>query len=378
MQESDARERLLLWLHYAAEHYTAVSRRVMEAYPDLAEAYAEAGRKNDRAFSMVPPRIRERLFLSAQPGFMDIFSEGLRRKKITAVTIQSGAYPELLKTIHDPPTVLFVRGKLIPMSFPLSVVGTRSCTPYGKTVAESFGRAFAQRGAAVVSGLAYGIDGHAARGALSVENAAFPTVAVLGTGVDVVYPAENQRLYEEIVQRGAVVSEFLPGVKGKPEYFPIRNRIISGLSLGTVVVEAGERSGASITAGLALEQGRDVFAVPGRITDPQSVGANRMIQQGSAKPVFCPEDVLVEYPDHVHRDSKGDSKQPPYPLSDTEQRVYEALERGEQSCDELAERTGIPIGALNSCLTAMEFSEIIKQLPGRLYAVDARRPVEKR
>ena len=172
------------------------------------------------------------------------------RRGVTVLLRDSEGYPALLSEIHDPPEALFVRGRLdADPLLPIAVIGARKSTEYGRGIARTFSRALAEQGATIVSGMASGIDAEAARGALEAGTRQLPTVAVLGSGIDVVYPKENEALYAEISERGAVVSEFWPGTRPSRENFPVRNRIMSGLSRGVVVVEAGERSGTSITAG---------------------------------------------------------------------------------------------------------------------------------
>ena len=190
----------------------------------------------------------------------------------------------------------------------------------------------------------------------------------MGSGVDVVYPEENRKLYDEICDKGAVVSEFLPGTVPDSKHFPQRNRIISGISRGVVVAEAAIKSGTRITADFALEQGRDVFAIPGRITDPFCQGTNQMIQQGAAKPVFCVDDILEEYgirSDKAVRMTEIDESG----LSFEQTLIVRLLKAGEKTIDELCEMTQFEPGKLNSALTEMEISGIIKQSPGRIYGI---------
>ncbi len=209
------------------------------------------------------------------------------------LTYASEDYPPLLKQIADPPLVLYVRGDVKVLSRPsVAVVGTRRPSAYGSQVATRLARELAERQLVVTSGLARGIDSSAHRGTLEAQG---KTVAVLGSGIDVIYPRENKKLSDEIVSSGALVSEFPPGTSPAPENFPIRNRVISGLCLGVVVVEAAEYSGSLITARLALEQDREVFAVPGNITSAQSFGPNHLIKQG-AKLVDGWRDVVDELP----------------------------------------------------------------------------------
>ena len=218
-------------------------------------------------------------------------AEQCQRLGISLCSITQGNYPNILKEIFDPPPVLFYRGELQPQAERIAMVGARRFTPYGEGIALELGERLASAGITVVSGAARGIDTAAHKGALKSGR----TVAVLGCGVDVVYPAENRRLLAQIVEAGGVViSEYGPGTQPLPAFFPARNRIISGLSRGTVVVEAASRSGSLITAQLALNEGRDVFAVPGSIYSATSQGCHQLIQQG-AKLVQCPDDILEEY-----------------------------------------------------------------------------------
>lgn len=244
-------------------------------------------------------------------------------KRIRILTREDDDYPGVLKEISRPPLVLFVRGTLLPESERVAVVGSRHGSPYGRRVAEELGAGLAARGVTVVSGAARGIDTAAHTGALRTGR----TVAVLGCGVDVAYPRENAKLLSEIEETGAVLSEYPPGTQPLSAFFPQRNRIISGLSRGTVVVEAAARSGSLITAELALSEGRDVFAVPGSIYSEPSRGTNRLIQQG-AKLVTSVGDILEEYPWGKLPPSRKKEKQAETglpQLSEEEEAVYRLL-----------------------------------------------------
>ena len=213
------------------------------------------------------------------------------RSGVKICTLQEEQYPSLLKSVYNPPAVLFYRGELDIFSRGIAVVGSRRPSAYGCSAAENIAADLAKQSVVVVSGAARGIDTAAHRGALRTGH----TIAVLGCGIDYVYPPENKMLLQEIAANGAVISEYPPGTVPQPGFFPARNRIISGLTQGTVVVEAAEKSGALITAEMALNEGRDVFAVPGSIYSSQSVGCNRLIQQG-AKLICSAADVIEEYP----------------------------------------------------------------------------------
>lgn len=266
-----------------------------------------------------------------------------------------------LASIHDPPGSLWVRGEGDPAVFDrpcLAIVGARSCSSYGRSVARSLAREAAGAGAVVVSGLARGIDGEAHRGALDAGGL---TVAVLGCGVDRDYPAAHRQLAAAIVESGGlVVSEYEPGVEPAPWRFPARNRIISGVSRVVVVVEARERSGALITADFALEQGRDVLAVPGEITSPTSAGSNGLLRQGAA-PVTRVDDVLVEL---------GLERRPPDAAATADETgevgtaILAALSEQECTADEIVRATGLDAADVAAGLTKLELGGSIMQLDG--------------
>ena len=365
----DPSDRLELWLHYATGTRYRQFSAVREEYYYLEEAFEDVQKGHMERLSMLPAESQKRLKEAAADGFMDRYVRWLDRNGVNVVTASSYRYPALLSEIPDPPSVLFYKGMLNEdIQLPIAVVGTRRCTDYGKEVAKKFGKELVKAGGTVVSGLATGIDGYAALGALSVEGAQDPTVAVLGCGIDVIYPKGNEKLYGAIAERGCLITEFLPKTPALPQNFPFRNRIISGLSLGVLVVEAGERSGASITARLALEQGREVFAIPGRITDPMSAGTNGMIRRGEAKAVCSVSDILEEFGEggaveEVRAVAFSD-------LSPLEQQVVKALQTGEKNEDELLECCAGSVDELIPTLTGLTFSGIIKQLPGSVYALD--------
>lgn len=365
----DPSDRLELWLHYATGTRYRQFSAVREEYYYLEEALEDVQKGRMERLGMLSEESRKRLVEAAADGFMDRYVRWLDKNGVNVITASNYRYPSLLAQIPDPPAVLFYKGELNEdMQLPLAIVGTRRCTDYGKEVAKKFGRELVKAGGTVVSGLATGIDGYAALGALSVEGAQDPTVAVLGCGIDVVFPRGNEKLYGAIAERGCLVTEFLPKTPPLPQNFPFRNRIISGLSLGVLVVEAGERSGASITARLALEQGREVFAVPGRITDLMSVGTNAMIRRGEAKAVTCISDVLEEFGEGGFGEEAQSVRFEE--LSPLEQRVVKALSAGERNEDELLESCGCGVEELIPTLTGLTFSGIIKQLPGSVYALD--------
>lgn len=287
----------------------------------------------------------------------------LQEKNIDYVWYYDTNYPPQLKDIYDPPPGLFVRGRLKVADPAVAIVGSRQATVYGLKIAENLGRQLAQSGVAVISGMARGIDTAAHKGALA-ENGF--TAAVLGCGVDVVYPPENERIMESIALHGAVVSEFPPGTEPKAWHFPVRNRMISGLSRCVVVVEAAEKSGALITADLALEQGREVAAVPGNVTSRLSKGPNNLIKQG-AKLVESASDVLEELGFGKLFREETTSNGVGIELSKAESKIFALLCSEPLSLDEIMQRfEGTPGEAL-SLLMYLELKGIVKQLPGKRF-----------
>jgi DNA processing protein len=281
---------------------------------------------------------------------------------IRALTFWDDDYPEPLKAIADPPAILFVKGTLIEQDrIAVAVVGTRSPSTYGRNTAERISEELAHCGVTVVSGMARGIDTAAHRGAL---RGAGRTLAVLGSGADVVYPSENKKLCEAVAESGAVVSEFPLGTQPDPGYFPRRNRIISGLSRGTLVVEAGDRSGALITAYMALDQGRDVFAVPGNITSPKSKGTNRLIREG-AKLVDSVEDILAEIPEKRlpagRREPVGRATDS---LNAHEAQLIELLDEEPKHIDWIAAAGNVTTSEALAVLLSLELKNYVKQMTG--------------
>lgn len=282
------------------------------------------------------------------------------------ITLQSPQYPSLLKNISSSPIVLYVKGKLPEENHNIAIVGTRRASYYGKETAERLAGELAERGVTIVSGMARGIDTWAQRGCLKKKG---KTVAILGSGLNRIYPPENRNLAEEIASYGALVSEYPLNTSPDKWNFPRRNRIISGLSLGVVVVEAGASSGASITANFALEQGREVFAVPGKIDSRTSAGTNRLIQEG-AKLVTNWKDILLEVlPQVVTQGEEKEEKQKSlFPTLDkTEQLIYELLSSEPQHIEELIEKSNLPSSLALSLLMSLEIKGLVKQLPGKLF-----------
>ncbi len=307
--------------------------------------------------------------------------ENVKRLGGDILILDDGSYPNLLREIADPPITLYVMGDWQAcFEMPcVGVIGSRLCSTYGKNASEMLARDLASRGICIVSGLARGIDTAAHRGALEAGG---KTVAVMGTGLNDVYPKENRKLVDEILEKGgAVVSQFPLGTPPIPENFPYRNRIISGLSYGVLIVEASERSGSLITARLAMEQNREVMAVPGNITSSKSYGTNYLIKAG-AKLVQQWQDVVAELPSEIaaailppridEDKSAKNGNQPeliPSGMSANETKIWSLLSADDEThIDTLLERSGLSFGDLNAALVALDIRDLIRVLPGKNYA----------
>ncbi len=291
----------------------------------------------------------------------------IEKHNIRIVTFADKDYPAFLKEIYSPPIVLYVKGKLVPEdSKAIAVVGTRQPTYYGRTVAEELSGDLARYGLTIVSGMARGIDSFAHSGALKAKGR---TIAVLGCGIDIVYPPENAKLMRDIEASGAVVTEFPFGTAPDRMNFPRRNRIIGGLCLGVVVVEAARRSGSLITADFALEQGREVFAIPGKVGSPVSQGTHSLLKQG-ARLVENAEDIIEELSGAVLPDQpspKQKSFSSVAPMNEDEKKIYELLSDEPVHIDTIVRKTGLSPARASSILLPLEIKKVVQQLAGQMY-----------
>lgn len=287
--------------------------------------------------------------------------EYIENEGIKVITIKDKEYPELLKQIHDPPFLIYLKGNInLNEGLFISIVGTRNPSSYGIKMAEKFSSELASIGFTIVSGLARGIDTSAHIGALKIGG---KTVGVLGSGFKNFYPPENKKLEERMIKNGGIISEFPVNTLPEKYNFPKRNRIISGLSKGVIVIEAGPKSGALITANFALEQGREVFALPGRVDTVYSKGTNKLLREGAVL-VEKIEDILEVL--NLEIKIEKTEKKLEIDLSDDEKRILEILEN-EMSFDEIALKSNIEISKLMNILTNFEIKGIIEQLPGRIF-----------
>lgn len=317
----------------------------------------------------ISPKTAEDIIHFDLDAFISSEESAIRSEGASIITIEDDNYPAQLKNIYDPPYVLYVKGTLSREDIiSVAIVGARKATNYGKLTAERLSADIARSGITIVSGLALGIDTVAHKAAIEAGGR---TIAVMGCGIDINYPADNRGLKEKIAQNGAVISEFAFSVKPEKRNFPRRNRIISGLSLGTLVVEASEKSGSLITAGFAIEQGREVYAVPGNINMPGSAGCNKLIKLG-AKLVEEVNDILDEIPYSLkerllkqRKEFKVECKN--VTLNEKEKYLLSVLKAEEMHIDEITRQTNIRSDQLLSMLTKLELLGVVKQLRGKMF-----------
>ena len=315
------------------------------------------------------PRIVENLVRLRAGVSLEKVWENIQKAKINVLTWEDEAYPRRLKEIDQPPPVLYLSGEIkMEDEWAVAIVGTRRMTPYGRQVAEEIASVLAGNGITIVSGLAKGIDAVAHQAAL---NTGGRTLAVLGSGVDRVYPYEHRRLAEKISAQGALVSDYPPGTAPEASNFPPRNRIIAGLSLATVVVEAGLDSGALITATFAVEQGREVFAVPGNITASQSQGTNRLIRDG-AHPLLDAQDILEVL--NLTQVTEQREALAVLPTDPDEASIYRVLGREPTHIDEIRNQTDMPIDKVSATLALMELKGMVRQVGGMHYVAVREQP----
>ncbi|MDZ4850293.1 MAG: DNA-processing protein DprA [Pirellulaceae bacterium] len=314
----------------------------------------------------IGPKLADAIYRSNNDNLVDRVFAHCTENHVRILIPYDDAYPALLKEIADPPLALYIRGEFKPEDqLSIGIVGTRHATHYGRTVAEGLGRSLARAGLTIVSGLARGIDAYAHRAALEVDGR---TIAFLGSSVTDVYPSEHASLAVEIASHGAVVSETHPFSKPKPGVFPQRNRLISGISLGVIIVEAAERSGALITASHAGEQGRDLFAVPGAVNSRMSRGCNRLIRDGAIL-VQDAQDVLEHLGPLVGSARISDDRIVRHPvelqLNIQEQAVLQAIEMTPSDMDDVIVRSGLAVSRVLSTVSALEMRGLIRRVGGR-------------
>jgi DNA processing protein len=335
-------------------------QRLLESFGDAESAWNAA--PAELAEAGLSLKVIERQVTIREKVDLSRIWDQIQSKGIKVLTWLDEAYPQRLKEIEQPPPVLYLRGELSPEdAWAVAIVGTRRVTPYGRQVTEEIASFLAANGVTVVSGLARGVDALAHNAALKAGGR---TLAVLGSGVDRIYPPENRAIAEQIFERGAVLSDYAPGTPPESSNFPPRNRIISGLSMGVVVIEAGETSGALITAEFAAEQGREIFAVPGNILAPQSKGTNKLIQQG-ALPLLSASDIMQAL--NLTRVGQHKAAQKALPADDVEAKLLTAMGEEPLHVDEIRNQTGLPVEKVSATLVMMELKGMVRQVGNMRY-----------
>jgi len=337
-------------------------RALLDVFGDLSTAWrADSSQLRDAGLDR---RSLDNLLAARAKLSLDRELEKVRRAGVQLVTWQDQSYPQHLLSIYAPPPLLYVRGTLTPDdAWAVAVVGTRRASVYGKEAARLLAGGLARNNITIVSGLARGIDAEAHRSALEAGGR---TIAALGCGIDIVYPPEHRALSHEIVEHGALVSEYPLGTQPEGSNFPPRNRIISGLSMGVVVIQAGARSGALITADFAAEQGRDVFAVPGSIFDRSCIGCNRLIREG-AIPALSVDDIVEEL--NLTMVEQQAEVRAVVPSTTMEARLLEQLSSEPVHVDQVCRNADLPIAQVSSTLALMELKGMVRQVGGMNYIV---------
>lgn len=355
----------LIWLN--SIHISSMTIEKMLCYFKKISVICDMSNEDIINLNFIDNKSKEKIIKNKKNDVFKQYMENVYKLDLKVMTVLDADYPKVLKNIYNPPKVLYIKGSFQKEDFKsIGIVGSRKATYYGKWASRKLAGELAKMGITVISGMARGIDTEAHKGSLK-ENGR--TIAVLGSGIDVIYPKSNISLYDEISKNGCIISEFPIGTQPFPYNFPNRNRIISGLSLGLLVVEAAERSGSLITAEHALEQGKEVFAVPGNINSIYSRGTNNLIKEG-AKLVMDVDDIfeeIYELQDIINKE-KNDGIDYSV-LSPLELKIVECIKEQPIHSDVISYKTGIDISTLNGILTILEMKGIIEQLPGKIYTI---------
>lgn len=363
MEYSD-NDKIILWLSMGLGIGSFKFFDLIDYYGDIDGIWHNYDEK-DPGIDFLSPKVKTALDKTKNMSYVNNCIKKWKEPKF--VTILNNDYPMLLKETANPPIILYYLGEMSAYDKCIGIVGSRRCTKYGLECTKKFAKDLAVRGITIVSGGARGIDTKAHEGAVEAGGR---TVCVLGCGIDVVYPPENHKLFYNITESGgAIITEYHPGERPNPWHFPQRNRIISGMSSGLLVVEAGEKSGSLITAGIAAEEGRDVFCVPGNINSSTSKGTNTLIKNGACL-VDCYQDIMFECGWHVKEKNKALAIDNFNNLNDTERTVVNAIIKNQNiSIDELCVITGIDITELNSVITMLEIGGVISRMPGNILTI---------
>ncbi len=339
-------------------------QRLLEYFGNAESAWV--ANPSELAEAGLSSKLIERLISVRDKVDLSIIWEQILSKGIQVLIWKDDDFPHRLKEIDQPPPVLYLRGELLPEdNWAVAIVGTRRVTPYGRQVTEEIASYLAANGITIVSGLARGVDSLAHSAALKAGGR---TLAVLGSGVDRIYPPENRPLVEQMLEQGAVLSDYAPGTPPEASNFPPRNRIISGLSMAVIVIEAGKTSGALITAEFAAEQGREIFAVPGNIFAPQSKGTNKLIQNG-AHPLLSASDIMQIL--NLTRLGQHKAARKALPADEVESKLLDAMGEEPLHVDDILNQTNLPVDKVSATLVMMELKGLVRQV-GNMHYVAVR------
>lgn len=356
---------ILIWLNSLGIGNSNIEK-VMEYFYDLNDLW-ESSSKEINSIRTLRKEIKEKIIINRKYEILEKLFENIETQNLDIVTIYDENYPLGLKHIPDNPKMFYTKGKKIKDDkLSIAIVGSRKATSYGKWACEKFTRELVEMDVTIVSGLAAGIDTIAHRTALDFGG---ETIGVLGNGIDIVYPKRNLSLYKEMEEKGTIISEFSLGTPPLAFNFPLRNRIISGITKGIVVIEAQEKSGSLITAHHALDQGKDVFALPGNINSIFSGGTNKLIKDG-AKPLLDIDDIIEEIYELKERIRSNKIESIDYSnYSETEMKIIKALEEGPTHLDIISYKTGIDISTVNSILTILELKNAIQEVSSSVFSI---------
>lgn len=355
---------ILIWLNSLGIGNINIEK-IIDYFYDLNEFWQSAN-KQVLNLNSLKEEVKEKIIYNRSQNNIERLLDNIEKLNIDVVTIYDENYPIGLKSLYDNPKVLYIKGKIDYDKVTMAIVGSRKATSYGKWACEKFTKELVDLGITIVSGLASGIDTIAHR--TTIDHGG-KTIGVLGNGIDIIYPKRNHSLYKDMEESGAIITEFPPGTPPMAFNFPQRNRIISGLSRGVIVIEAQEKSGSLITAHHALDQGKDVFALPGNINSIFSSGTNKLIKDG-AKPLLDIDDIIeeiIELQEMILLKNKKEINYLNY--SETEIKIIKMIEESPMHSDTIAYKVGIDISTVTGILTVLELKGVIKELSGRVFTI---------
>lgn len=357
---------VLIWLSHIEGITNKDIKKILNYFDNITEVLNIDGKHIKKAL-IKRGIIADKIIKNRNDQFINKIFESLYNNNILPLTIFDKDYPYKLKNIYDPPYVIYLKGKKINFDIPLiAMVGSRKATPYGKWAAYQFARELAKYNIGIISGLALGIDASSHKGELDEDDGY--TIGVLGCGLDQYYPASNRNLMDRMIEDGCIISEYCLGMPPLKYNFPARNRIISGLSEGVVVIEATEKSGALITVDYALDQGKNIYALPGNINSAQSKGTNKLIRDG-AKALLSIDDIVEDLQYKYNIEKKSINKSTKEDLSEIELKIYKIIKSNPIDIEVLTNKTRMRVCELNPILTILEIKGYIEQMPGKIFTV---------